>query len=160
MELSRMELSLERVATEAVDAQRPNAARKKIRLGLAVAPSPPVLADRHRVDEMLENLLSNALKFTEPGGSVEVAVRPADGQVRLEVSDTGAGISAEDQVHLFEEFFRSPDMVGKAGVGLGLSIVKALADAHDATLSVRSTLGEGTTFGLEFPAAGSPQPAC
>jgi signal transduction histidine kinase len=159
MVLSRQELSLERVAADAVDAQRPNAARNEIALGLAVAPSPLVLADRHRVDEMLENLLSNALKFTQPGGSVKVAVQPADGRVRLEVSDTGAGISAEDQLHLFEEFFRSRDMARTPGVGLGLSIVKALADAHDATLSVRSTLGEGTTFGLEFPAVASPATA-
>ena len=123
---------------------------------LTAAPAPRILADRHRVDEALENLLSNALKFTPPGGSVEVAVRPADGHVRLAVADTGSGISPEDQAHVFEEFFRSREVAGTPGVGLGLSIVKAIADAHHATVGVDSAVGEGTTFGMDFPAEGEP----
>jgi signal transduction histidine kinase len=115
-----------------------------------------VIGDRRRLDDLIDNLLSNAVKFTPPGGSVQVAVRPVDGHVRLEVSDTGAGISAEDQEHLFERFFRSPDMMGMPGAGLGLAIVKAIADAHHARVSVRSVLGQGTTFLVEFPAAGLP----
>ena len=156
LELRREDLSLEQVAADAVDAQRPHAVTKGIRLTLAAVPAPQIHADRHRVDEALENLLSNALKFTPPGGSVEVAVRPADGRVRLQVSDTGAGISAEDQAHVFEEFFRGREVIGTPGVGLGLSIVKAIADAHHATVSVDSAPGEGTTFGMEFPAGAQP----
>jgi len=152
IELSWEELSLEGAAAQAVDAQRPHAVKKGVSLSLAASPSPPVLADQHRVDELLENLLSNALKFTQPGGSVQVAVRPADGLVRLEVSDTGSGIAEKDQRRLFEQFFRSPDVSGTPGVGLGLSIVKAIADAHDAAIRVSSTLGAGTTFSVDFPA--------
>ena len=161
LELSREELSLEEAAADAIDAQQLNAARKGIRLSLAAATAPCVLADRHRVDEVLENLLSNALKFTPPGGSVEVAVRPAESHVRLEVSDTGTGISPHEQEHVFEEFFRGREVIGTPGVGLGLSFVKAIADAHHAPVSVHSTPGEGTTFGVDFP-LGSPvtaQPA-
>ncbi len=161
LELSREELSLEEAAADAIDAQQLNAARKGIRLSLDATAAPCVLADRHRIDEVLENLLSNALKFTPPGGSVEVAVRPADSHVRLEVSDTGTGISPQEQEHVFEEFFRGREVIGTPGVGLGLSIVKAIADAHHAPVSIHSIPGEGTTFGLDVP-VGSPvavQPA-
>jgi signal transduction histidine kinase len=156
IEFAREELHLERLAADAVEAQQPYVADEDISLSLVADPSPQVTGDRRRLDDLIDNLLSNAVKFTPPGGSVQVAVRPVDGHVRLEVSDTGAGISAEDQEHLFERFFRSPDMTGMPGVGLGLAIVKAIADAHHARVSVRSVLGRGTTFLVEFPAAGQP----
>jgi signal transduction histidine kinase len=150
---ARAGVHLERVAADAIEAQQPQVAEEDISLSLVAFPSPQVIGDRRRLDDLIDNLLSNAVKFTPPGGSVEVAVRPVDGHVRLEVSDTGAGISAEDQEHLFERFFRSPDMTGMPGVGLGLAIVKAIADAHHARIGVRSILGRGTTFLVEFPAA-------
>jgi signal transduction histidine kinase len=74
-----------------------------------------------------------------------------DHRVCLEVSDTGVGISPEDQEHLFEKFFRSRERTDTPGAGLGLAIAKAIIDAHHATVSVRSTPGKGTTFCVEFP---------
>jgi signal transduction histidine kinase len=156
LELHRQELSLERAAANAIEEQRPQATGKRIQLSLRAVPAPPVLADPERVDELMENLLSNALKFTPPGGQVQVAVRPADGHVRLEVTDTGKGIPAEDQRHVFEQFFRSREVSGLPGVGLGLSIVKSIADAHHARLSLRSAPGRGSTFGVEFPVSAGP----
>jgi signal transduction histidine kinase len=153
IELTMAELSLERVAADAIEDQRLEAQEEGVDLRLAARPAPPVLADRHRVDLLIENLLSNALKFTPAGGSVRLGVAPVDGHVRLEVSDTGIGISAEYQKHLFERFFRTPETVGTPGVGLGLSIVKAIADAHHATVRVHSEPGQGTTFQVDFPHA-------
>lgn len=153
IELTMAELSLERVAADAIEDQRLEAQEEGVDLRLDARPAPPVLADRHRVDLLIENLLSNALKFTPAGGSVRLGVTPVDGHVRLEVSDTGIGISAEHQQHLFERFFRTPETVGSPGVGLGLSIVKAIADAHHATVSVHSEPGHGTTFQVDFPHA-------
>ena len=153
IELTMAELSLERAAADAIEDQRLEAQEEGVDLRLAARPAPPVLADRHRVDLLIENLLSNALKFTPAGGSVRLGVTPVDGHVRLEVSDTGIGISAEHQQHLFERFFRTPETVGSPGVGLGLSIVKAIADAHHATVSVLSEPGHGTTFQVDFPPA-------
>jgi signal transduction histidine kinase len=86
----------------------------------------------------------------------------ADGQarslVRLEVSDTGVGISAEDQAHLFEKSFRSRERADTPGAGLGLAIAKAIIDAHHAAVGVRSIPGKGTTFCVGFPLAGKPVP--
>lgn len=159
VDLQLEEVDLERAAAHAIEAQRPQAAEKGIRLAVRAVPAPQIVADPGRVDELLENLLSNALKFTPPGGEVQVAVRPADGHVRLEVSDTGAGISDEDQRHVFEQFFRSPEMSGMPGVGLGLTIVKSIADAHNARISLHSVQGQGTTFGVDFPVGDGRAPA-
>jgi signal transduction histidine kinase len=151
IELTLRKLSLERAAANAVEAQQPAARERGLHLRCVTLPSAPIMADQHRVDVLIENLVSNALKFTPSGGSVEVAVRPVDHRVCLEVSDTGVGISPEDQEHLFEKFFRSRERTDTPGAGLGLAIAKAIIDAHHATVSVRSTPGKGTTFCVEFP---------
>jgi signal transduction histidine kinase len=145
------EVCLAETAADAVGARRGHAAAKGISLSLVAGPCPAAAGDRRRIGELLDNLLSNALKFTPPGGSVAVAVHPVGDHVRLEVSDTGPGISAEDQEHLFERFYRSPEMAGLPGVGLGLAIVKSIADAHQARLGVRSDPGCGATFLVDFP---------
>lgn len=156
IDLALEETDLGAAVAEGVEGQRPLAWQHGVDLRVSTSPSPPVMADRHRVDELIENLLSNALKFTPAGGAVDVAVRPAGGRVRLQVSDTGIGISQDDQKHLFEQFFRSAKVVGMPGVGLGLAITKVIADAHQATISVASTPGMGTTFCVEFLAVTRP----
>jgi signal transduction histidine kinase len=151
LELALEKLNLEDAAAEAVESHEIQARQQGIDLRLSAAPAPSVMADRHRIGELIDNLLSNAIKFT-PSGVINIAVRPADRQVRLEITDTGIGISPEDQGHLFEQFFRSANVTGIPGVGLGLAITKAIADAHQATISFHSTPGKGTTFCVEFPA--------
>jgi signal transduction histidine kinase len=115
IELTLRELSLERAAANAVEAQQPAAREQGLHLRCSTVPSAPIMADRHRIDVLIENLVSNAMKFTPSGGSVEVAVRPVDHRVRLEVSDTGVGISPVDQEHLFEKFFRSRERTDTPG---------------------------------------------
>jgi signal transduction histidine kinase len=105
-----------------------------------------VTADRHRIAQVLQNLVGNALKFTPPGGRVTVAVARDDrGGVRCSVADTGAGIAPDDLSRLFERFWqarRSP----RGGAGLGLAIARGIVQAHGAQLAVESQPGRGSTF--------------
>lgn len=111
--------------------------------------------DSGRLTQLVDNLLSNALKFTPPGGCVKVCLASVDGAARLEVSDTGIGISAADRQHVFERFYRSADANDRAiqGPGLGLAIVAAIVEAHDGSIEVESELGVGTTFTVVLPTA-------
>ena len=149
LELDLAEADLAEIAADVVEAQRPSAERLELELLLVGEPVFAVV-DRARIAELLENLVSNALKFTPAGGSVEVRVSRRDGAPVLEVADTGIGISAGDRNHLFERFFRSRWARKVPGVGLGLSIVKAIANAHGGRISVESMPGEGTTFRVEL----------
>ena len=102
--------------------------------------------DRTRVLQILGNLLGNAVKFTGEGGTITITSRtlPERGSVQISVGDTGAGIAANDVPHLFERYWQA--RTGGGGVGLGLSIVKALVEAQSGTISVTSEVGEGSTF--------------
>ncbi|MBV8598474.1 MAG: ATP-binding protein, partial [Actinobacteria bacterium] len=98
-------------------------------------------------------LVSNAVKFTQPGGEIMVSARRRDGAAVFEVRDTGAGIAPDDQQQLFTRFFRSRTAAEQAvqGTGLGLTITKAIVDAHGGSIAVASNLGVGTTFRIELP---------
>jgi signal transduction histidine kinase len=153
MMLEQEELDLAEIVRDGVKAIEPRATAKEITLTSSVAAVPPVRADRGRFLQVLDNLVSNAVKFTPDGGEVHVSLDERDGTVRLEVSDSGMGISAADQRRLFERFFRADNAVAQQvpGTGLGLYICRAIAEAHDGTISVRSELGSGSTFRLELP---------
>jgi signal transduction histidine kinase len=153
MMLEQEELDLAEIVRDGVKAIEPRATAKEITLTSSVAAVPPVRADRGRFLQVLDNLVSNAVKFTPDGGDVHVSLDERDGTVRLEVSDSGMGISAADQRRLFERFFRADNAVAQQvpGTGLGLYICRAIAEAHDGTISVRSELGSGSTFRLELP---------
>ncbi len=114
-----------------------------------------VHGDRTRLAQLLDNLVSNALKFTPPGGLVRVQLRTSGTKAVLEVSDTGVGMPAKDQEGLFDRFYRTPGArrQGVPGTGLGLSIVKAIVDAHEGTIGVVSSEGTGTIFRIELPLA-------
>ncbi len=111
------------------------------------------LADPERIAQALNNLVSNALKFTPEGGSVTLRALQSDGEVALEVSDTGPGISERDQTHLFQRFFRTDEarQMRIPGTGLGLSIVRAIVEQHGGRVYVRSQPGQGSTFGFTLP---------
>jgi signal transduction histidine kinase len=112
-----------------------------------------MLADQGRLGQLLDNLISNALKFTPPQGRVTVRVGQIGESVLFEVADTGIGIDAADQERLFERFFRTQAASENAipGTGLGLSISQAIAEAHGGQISVRSEVGVGTTFRVDLP---------
>jgi signal transduction histidine kinase len=112
-----------------------------------------VLWDEDRINEVLGNLLSNAFKFTDRGGSVELAVEGTDHEVSITVRDTGVGISAEQLPHIFEKFFQASNQAyaSAKGTGLGLAIAREIVEAHGGTIRVESTVGSGTTFSITLP---------
>jgi signal transduction histidine kinase len=115
---------------------------------------PLVNADAHRLLQVLSNLLSNAMKFTPPGGRVILAAGLSIGGVRFTVSDTGRGIPAEELPHVFDWYWQS-ERGGKIGTGLGLAIASGLVEAHGGRLHVESAVGHGTTFWFTLPVGGA-----
>src|SRR5207247_10531829 len=103
---------------------------------------------------VVENLLSNALRYTDPGGSVQLRVRADRDHALLEVSDTGIGIAPEDQGRVFDRFWRSDRSRSRAtgGAGIGLAVVRELVEAHAGDVTLDSTPGRGTRFRLRLPA--------
>lgn len=114
-----------------------------------------VVWDPDRINEVTGNLLSNAFKFTPPGGTVELIAASADGAVRITVRDTGAGIPADQLPHVFEKFYQADNQRAAAakGTGLGLAIAKEIVEAHNGAISCESIVGKGTTFTLLLPSA-------
>lgn len=111
---------------------------------------PPMQSDRFRVRQILQNLVDNALRFTDHG-TVAIAADRVDGTVRLSVTDTGPGIAADDLPHLFELF--RPGRAGASGTGCGLYLVKRFAESLGGRVAVRSTAGEGSSFTVDLPLA-------
>ncbi|MCW2920911.1 MAG: sensor signal transduction histidine kinase [Thermoleophilia bacterium] len=152
------------IALHAHDSAKVRAADRGQRVMLDVdAPDGELayLGDRDRLGQVLDNLLTNAIKFTSDGGRIDLRVheRPADGDhdgaIVLEVADTGRGIPLDEQARLFERFARarSADEDAVQGVGLGLAITKAIVDAHGGTIELESEVGIGTTFRVVLPTA-------
>jgi two-component system phosphate regulon sensor histidine kinase PhoR len=114
-----------------------------------------VWADEEAVDQILDNLLDNALKYTPEGGRISVGWRVRHGEVDLEVADTGIGIPAPDLPRIFERFYRVDKARSRemGGTGLGLSIVKHLAQAMRGGVKATSQVGQGTTFIVSLPRA-------
>jgi signal transduction histidine kinase len=160
VDAGRLELKLARadvneLLAEATEAARPAASAKRIELSLDADRLAPAVIDRGRIAQLIDNLVSNAVKFTPEGGRVEVKAAQDGGAIALSVSDTGIGIPADELPRLFSRFFRASSATANAipGTGLGLAISQAIAEAHDSTITVQSTLAEGTTFRLRLAAA-------
>ena len=155
IDLHRTSLDLARLIREVAGSLRPliEAKRQRLRLDLGDA-LPAVWADADRVTQILTNLISNAYKYTLVEGSITVAARRDDGFVRVDVSDTGIGLSPEDQAQLFTKFFRAHDRSPQAGggTGLGLVITRSLVELHGGRITVSSAPGQGSTFTFSLPA--------
>jgi two-component system, sensor histidine kinase and response regulator len=141
------------IAARAVEEMRPQAERKHISLILSTAPVPQFSMDPVRIAQLLGNLVSNAIKFTPPGGKVEVRLGPDGDQAVLAVADTGIGIPAADREAVFERFFRTEAATRRAiqGTGLGLTVTKAIVEAHQGSITVTSEEGHGSTFTVFLP---------
>jgi PAS domain S-box-containing protein len=146
-------LDMGSIASESVEAARPAAEEKRITLTLATGPVPLLAADRARMGQLLDNLVSNAVKFTPEGGRVDVRLRTLKGCAVVEVRDSGIGIPQAEKRFLFQRFFRTSTATEHAiqGTGLGLAISKAIVEAHGGEIAVESVEGEGTTFRVTFP---------
>jgi signal transduction histidine kinase len=109
-------------------------------------------ADERRLKQALFNLVSNAIKFTPPGGSIRLEAERVEGDLVFSVNDTGVGIPAADQARVFEKFERGDPTVSQSGAGLGLSLVKSLIELHGGTVTIESGPERGTTVRCRLPA--------
>lgn len=148
------DVDLRDVVTSALDSARPAARRAGVEL-VAVLPDavPHLRGDAGRLAQAVDNLVSNAVKFTPPDGSVIITVAEDGGDALVSVADTGAGIPADEMDRLFGRFFRTTTSIRDAvpGAGLGLNISRAIVTAHGGSISVQSTEGVGTTFTMRLP---------
>jgi PAS domain S-box-containing protein len=143
-------------ARECLESLQPQALEAKLRLEADLPEEPLIVRmDPRRIERVIINLLTNAIKFTPAGGSVRVSARSDGDRVRCEVTDTGIGISPEDQTKLFHAFTQLASGAKKGGTGLGLSISKAIVEAHGGAIGVSSAVGEGSTFWFTLPIEGA-----
>lgn len=155
LELEEEPLELGALALQAVQSARPHAEERNVRLELAPGPALPIVADRARLIQVLDNLISNSIKFTPEGGTVSVALSAGPESAVIEVRDDGIGIPAAEQAQLFQRFFRASTATKREipGSGLGLSIVRTIVVLHRGAIECRSAEGEGTTFVVTLPLA-------
>jgi CheY-like chemotaxis protein/two-component sensor histidine kinase len=155
MDLDLKHVDLSQVVRAAADTVRPGADAKKINLDLSLSNSTiTIKADKDRLQQIVWNLLSNAVKFTPANGSIRVVVECERSNAQIRITDTGRGIRPEFLPRIFDRFAQdersSPE--GRAGLGLGLAIVRALVEAHNGTIEATSAgEGHGSTFLVRFP---------
>lgn len=146
----RAPVQLERVVREALTHFQPIAGNTSVEV-LATTNGCNVEGDPERLRQLVWNLLDNALKFTPPGGQVRVALEQREAEAVLTVADSGSGIASEHLDKIFNRFYRADTARQGTGAGLGLSICRAIAEAHGGTIAVESDVGEGTTFTVKLP---------
>jgi len=162
LDLSRIESGQVALQFDQVDplhlletsAERMRAQAERAGLTLSVVETgalPQVRADRGRLEQVLVNLIHNAIKFTPPGGTITLSATAEPGKVRFSVSDTGVGIAEEDLDRIFERFFKSDRARAGGGTGLGLSISRHIVEAHGGRIWAESVEGHGSTFHFTIP---------
>ena len=155
VEIRRRPIDIGEAVREVAELMGPQITEKHQRLSVSVAPTVPLaLADPSRVRQIVGNLLTNAHLYTQEHGSIQVSVEPDRAWVRIEVRDSGVGMTREQAARVFERFYRARDGGATSpGTGLGLSIVKSLVELHQGRIEVESEPGVGTTFRVLLPAA-------
>jgi PAS domain S-box-containing protein len=139
--------------SDTIEMLRPLAAGSSIRVEAHLVPDlPPVLADATRINQVLSNLVGNAVKFTPRDGLITISAERGDGEVRFSVIDTGPGIPAEQLPHIFGRFWQAKAS-DRRGIGLGLAIAKGIVEAHKGRIWVESSVGLGSTFYFTLPMA-------
>lgn len=162
LDLARLEAGRTRLRYERVDplelvragADRLRPQVERARLTLTVTDGEALReidVDRIRIEQVLINLVHNAIKFTPPGGEIRIDVGQKSGRTTIRVADTGVGIAADEQLRLFERFYKSDKARNTGGTGLGLAIVKHIVQGHGGEISVESVAGEGATFIVSIP---------
>ena len=153
LHLTTTSVNLVNVIETALESVRPTAEAKQIQLEAQIQNITPVFGDFHRLQQLVLNLLTNSIKFTPEGGQVQVLLEQHNSQAKIEVRDTGKGISPDFLPYIFERFCQDQqNTTAKQGLGLGLAIVKHIAEMHNGTVSVESQgEGQGTTFTVMLP---------
>lgn len=151
LKLHLQPLELAELAEQSLDLYRYHAEDKGIRLELIAATDSRMVADPVRLRQVLANLLDNAIKYTAEGGCVQLSWSLSADRILIEVADDGIGISAEDQPRVFERLYRADKSRNEPGMGLGLSLVKAVVDAHCGEIRLISQLGKGCRVQVDLP---------
>ena len=153
IDLRREPVDLLALVERQVEGVRPWASEKHVRVDIDADEVPTILGDERRIGQVLDNLLSNAVKFSRAGGAVHVELRSDDGAAHIVVSDTGIGIPADEQGHVFSRFYRTraASELAVPGTGLGLAITRALVDQHGGSIDLESREGEGTRVTVTLP---------
>jgi len=154
LKLQIQEVDLVGICAHVLNKFEKMAEESHVRLSLEQeTPIPFVAADADRIEQVLTNLVDNALRHTSDGGAITVRLRKLKDEVLLEVEDTGTGIPTEDLPFIFERFYKTDKARtrGKTGTGLGLAIVKNIVEAHGGMITAKSQVGKGTTFSIVLP---------
>jgi signal transduction histidine kinase len=154
LDVIKQRIDLYKLIQGSLETHLPIAQLKNVSLTSSVDPHlPEIDADARRLEQVLSNLIANAIKFTPAGGAVEVGARRNNGDVKFWVKDTGEGIPADEVGHLFHKYRQvlSGKMSENKGTGLGLVICKMITEAHGGKISVKSDLGKGSMFTVELP---------
>ena len=149
--LRRESVDLGSIAGEAAGLFGPAAEEKGVSLSVIRTAPVPVMADARRISQVVANLLDNAIKYTPRGGRIDVEARTVDGGGVLEIRDTGIGIFPEDLPHVWDRLYRGRQAAGIRGAGIGLSLVRALVEAHGGTVGARTPAAGGSEFTIRLP---------
>jgi signal transduction histidine kinase len=156
MRLHRTPVPVTTLFEETLDLYADLAEERGIALAADATPGLALHADHTRIRQVLANAVDNALKYTPPGGHVRLRAARRAHRVELAVEDTGIGISANELPRVFDRLFRGDRSRSERGLGLGLSLVKAIVEAHGGSVGITSTVGAGTTLTLRLPHAPPP----
>jgi signal transduction histidine kinase len=151
MKLQRQPTDLCRLLREVLELYQYVAEEKKVSVQADLGHVCEAAVDANRMRQVFGNLLDNAIKYTPEGGRVIVSARVAGAQAVIQVRDTGIGIPADEQDRIWTRLFRGDRSRSQRGLGLGLSLVKAIVEAHGGTASVSSQLGQGSEFTVQLP---------
>jgi len=151
MKLDLQSVPVDEVVREVIELFDFVAEDKGIATTVALSPDLVVHADRNRLRQVLVNLLDNAIKYSPRGGRVEISAEPRADEVVITVKDTGAGIPAEEIPRIWERLYRGDKSRSQRGLGLGLSLVRAIVNAHGGRIELQSTLGQGSSFAIHLP---------
>jgi signal transduction histidine kinase len=146
MRLAVADVPLATLVDEVIGVYEDVAEDKHVSITTTVEPGLTITADRDRLRQALANLIDNAIKYTHAGGHVSVTARRDGAHVTIEVADDGPGIQPHDLPRIWERLYRGDQSRAERGLGLGLSLVRAIVQAHKGTVEVRSEPGQGATF--------------
>jgi len=156
LDTRREYVQLEGILRYTLDMLQGQIKAKRVKVQTDLAPSlPPLRANPVRLRQVLDNVVGNAIKYSNTGGEVMVSIKAEDDQLILQVTDNGPGIATSDQPHIFDKFYRGID-TKEEGSGLGLAIVKTIVDAHQGRIWVESTTGKGSSFFIVLPVSDIP----
>jgi two-component system phosphate regulon sensor histidine kinase PhoR len=155
--LQKRRINIAEAIGHAVNRLRAQADRAELKLDIDIPPTlPEVMADEARVEQVLVNLIHNAIKFTPSGGRISISAKAKDNDILVSVADTGIGISPDDLPRIFERFYKADKSRSGGGTGLGLAIAKHIVEAHGGRIWAESTEGRGSIFNFTLPLAHKP----